>query len=149
MSDASPLDGPPVDGLARAFQLPPAIAGNEALTELHAEIVARLRREASGISMNTVQTLLLERIATQYVTTKLREEQGQLSLRDMKEQNAAWLSMTQEFNRLLLASEDKLREAMFREMQEIILGSLELITDDETRRNVRRHLAGEFAAIDQ
>lgn len=99
--------------------------------------------------MNTVQTLLLERIATQYVTTKLREEQGQLSLRDMKEQNAAWLSMTQEFNRLLLASEDKLREAMFREMQEIILGSLELITDDETRRNVRRHLAGEFAAIDQ
>lgn len=152
MTDVSlpdPLDGPPLDGLDRAFQLPPAIEEDQSLVELHLEIVTRLRREAAGIAMNTVQNLLLERIATQYVMTKLREDTGALSLRDMKEQNSVFLAMTQQFNNILVASEDKLRDALFKEMQNILMGSLDLIPDDAVRRDVRRYLAGEFAAIEQ
>lgn len=144
--DASPLDGPPVDGLARAFQLPEGMEGDYA--DLHGEIVLRMRREAQGIAMNTVQQLLMERIATTYVQAKIREESGQLTLRDIKDQNAAWLSMTQEFNKLLQASQDKLREALFTEIQKVILEATEEITDPESLRNFRRRLAGDFAAIE-
>lgn len=149
MTEESPLDGPPQDELAHAFRLPASIEADPEMVELHGEIVRRLRREASGISMNTVQQLLLERIATQYVATKVREQAGTLSLRDMKEQNTVWLSMTQEFNRLLMASEDKLRDALMAEMQEIVIGSLDLVADKETRQTLRRHLAEQFASIDQ
>lgn len=147
MSDTSPLDGPPVDGLDRAFQLPEGMDGE--LGALHQEIVLRLRREAAGIPMNTVQQLLMERIATSYVQAKQREEQGVLTLRDIKDQNAAWLSMTQEFNKLLQASQDKLREALFSEIQKVMQSALdETVTDPEIMKNLRRRLAEGFANIE-
>lgn len=146
MSDASPLDGPPVDGLARAFRLPDDLDGEYA--DLHQEIVSRMRREAQGIAMNTVQQLLMERIATSYIQAKVREESGVLTLKDIKDQNASWLAMTQEFNKLLQASQDKLREALFTEIQKIIGEAMEEITDPEMLRNFRRRLAGDFAAIE-
>lgn len=146
MSDVSPLDGPPAPGLERAFRLPEDWDGE--LAELHQEIVSRMRREAQGIAMNTVQQLLMERIATSYIQAKLREESGLLTMKDIKDQNAAWLAMTQEFNKLLQASQDKLREALFAEVQKIIMEATEEITDPESLRNFRRRLAGDFAAID-
>lgn len=148
MSDPNPLDGPPEDGLAEAFRLPPAIEDSEAMSGLHAEIVLRLRREASGLSMNTVQQLLLERIATFYVQTKMREQEG-VGVKELRDLNSFWLSMTQEFNRLLLASQDKLRDALFMEVQKILDSALkETIEDNDVRKKVRLRLAGDFAALD-
>jgi hypothetical protein len=148
MSDPSPLDGPPLDGLARAFQLPPLIAADQELSDLHAEIVRRLRQEAAGLPMNTVQNLLLERIATFYVQSKQSEQAGTANLRNTKEQTAFWLSMTQEFNRLLTASDDKLRQALFEEVQQVVVDAVKLIEDKETRQQVRQALSAGFALID-
>ncbi len=146
MSDVSPLDGPPADGLERAFRLPEDWDGE--LADLHQQIVQRMRREAAGLPMNTVQQLLMERIATSYVQAKMREETGALTLKDIKDQNAAWLAMTQEFNKLLQSGQDKLREALFAEIQTIIMNATEEITDPESLRNFRRRLAGDFASIE-
>lgn len=146
MSDVSPLDGPPADGLERAFRLPEDWDGE--LADLHQQIVQRMRREAAGLPMNTVQQLLMERIATSYVQAKMREETGVLTMKDIKDQNAAWLAMTQEFNKLLQSGQDKLREALFAEIQTIILNATEEITDPESLRNFRRRLAGDFASIE-
>lgn len=149
MADLDPLDGPPTDGLEAAFRLPPKVEADPDMSHLHQEIVLRLRREAQGLPMNTVQLLLLERIATHYVTTKLYEEAGELTLRDMKDLNGMYLQMTAEFNRLLSVSQDKLRDALFESIQEIVMSAMnEEIDDKETHKKMRLRLAEEFAALD-
>lgn len=141
-------DGPPLDDLAPAFVLPPHLAANERLAALHATIVGRLRREAAGMPMNTIQNLLLERIAYNYVALKAREDAGvAMRPQDQKEMNTFWLAMTKEFNGLLAANQDKMREALLLEVQKVVNGSLSLVTDPVDRQAVRRHLSEQFATI--
>lgn len=149
MTVSDPLDASPPDDLAEAFRLPEEILNDEALVTLHTNIVARLRREASGMPMNTVQQLLLERIAMNYVVLKSKERTGGFSTpAQQKDFNTFWLSMTQEFNKLLMANEDKRREAMLMEIQGIVVQATELVMDKEQRQNVRRFLQEQFAAIE-
>lgn len=148
MADESPLDAAPPDDLARAFVLPEWVDQHD-MRALHTAIVERLRREASGMPMNTVQQLLLERIAYIYIVLKWKEEtNGFSSPGQQKDFNAWWLSMTQEFNRLLTANQDRMREALLMQVQQIVNDSLRLISDEEDRRTVRRALAEAFAAVD-
>lgn len=137
------------DDLAEAFVLPEYIAQDERLSALHASVVTRLRREASGLPMNTVQHLLLERIAYNYVVIKHKEaNNGFARANEQKDFNTFWLSMTQEFNKLLMANQDKLREALLLEITSIVNDALSEISDPDERRSVRRNLATSFAAID-
>jgi hypothetical protein len=78
------------------------------LVDMHEVLVKRFQAEAAHIPMNTVQQLLIERMATHYVFLRWKEgktKDGQMSGfdhgRDFKDQNTFWLAMTQEFNRLL------------------------------------------------
>lgn len=144
-ASSSPLDAPPAQGLTRAFQLPDEIVEDDELLGLYNEIVDRLRRESAGLSMNTVQQLLLERIANFYVQIKFKEANGS-SIREVKDFNAFWLTMTQEFNRLLIASQAQLLDAQRSEINKIITSAVELIEDAENRRLVRRSLAEGFAS---
>lgn len=141
----SPMDAPPLDGLAAAFRLPPEIAENETYAALHTEIVDRLRREAAGLPMKTVQNLLIERIAYFYVAMKMREDTGEGSLREQKELLTFWLSMTQEFNRLLEKNTEKLRDEMVLKVQNILKEALPLVQDVEDRKALRRELSAKFA----
>lgn len=86
----------------------------EDLVELYEVIVARLRAEAASTRMNTIQELLLERIATNYVILRYRErvaagEGGFEHTTAAKDFNSFWLAMTREFNHVLRA--DGLDEA--------------------------------------
>lgn len=144
-----PLDAAPADGLDAAFDLPEHIRDDARLVELHGEIVGRLRREASALPMSTVQTLLLERIAFYYVDLQYKERNnGFRRPTEQKDYNTFWLSMTSEFNKLLVANQDKVREALLLEIQGIVNSALSLITDKTERQNVRRSLAVAFADID-
>lgn len=145
----SPLDGAPLDGLAPAFRLPPHIAENEEYVALHAEIVTRLRREAAGLPMNTVQQLLLERIAANYVTIKWKEDRAEfVRANEQKDYNTFWLSMTVEFNKQMRESDDKLRQAMLAEVMKVTQDAMEIIPDKTVRQAVRRKLSEDFAHID-
>lgn len=145
----NPLDNAPPDDLARAFRLPGWVTEDPEMEALHGAIVTRLRNEARGMPMNTVQQLLLERIAYNYIVLKNKEETNSFSTpTQQKDFNTWWLSMTQEFNKLLLANQDRMREAMLMQINDIIRGSLEIITNPDERRDLRRKLAEEFAAID-
>src|SRR6185312_8009494 len=96
----NPLDGAPQDDLAEAFRLPDDILADEGLVTLHANLVLRLRREAAGMPMNTVQQLLLERIAYNYIVMKQKERtNGFTTPAQQKDFNTWWLSTTQEFNK--------------------------------------------------
>jgi hypothetical protein len=147
--DSSPLDAAPIEGgLARAFDLPPFLAEDERLVDIHSDVVAKLRREAQGLSMNTVQQLLLERIAFNYVYMLYKENEGGFAKpSEQKDFNAFWLSMTTEFNKMLLKSGDKLREALLQDISKILQESLPLIQDEADRKTVRRTIAEQLAAI--
>ena len=149
MTSADPLDSAPPDDLAEAFRLPDDVLEDEGLVTLHTNLVARLRREAAGMPMNTVQQLLLERIAMNYVVLKQKERSGGFTTpAQQKDYNTFWLSMTTEFNKLLMANEDKRREAMLMEINSIVIQATELVTSKEDRQNMRRFLQEQFAAIE-
>lgn len=149
MSDQRDPDGPPADVMDVAFTVPAHIAGTK-WEPVYNEMLDRMRREASGLTMNTVQILLIERIARFYVDMRLREDDGtqaQLSVKDQKEFNSFWLSMTQEFNKQLLNGQEKVREALVLEIQKILSSRLPLVKDDTERKNLRRALQEDFASL--
>lgn len=149
MSDQRDPDGPPADVMDVAFTVPAHIAGTK-WEPVYNEMLDRMRREASGLTMNTVQFLLIERIARFYVDMRLREDDGtqaQLSVKDQKEFNTFWLSMTQEFNKQLFNGQEKVREALVLEIQRILTNRLPLVKDDLERKNLRRALQEDFANL--
>lgn len=148
-ADDPTLDPPIPDDLSPAFDLTFTEDVPEDLVTLHGAIVARLRREAAGLPMNTTQTLLLERIAHNYIVLRMKERSGGFTTpAQQKDFNTFWLSMTQEFNRLLMNNQDKMREALLLEISSIVMGGLDMIHDAEDRKALRRHFQAEFAAID-
>ena len=64
----------------------------------------------------------------------------------MKDFNSFWLTMTQEFNRLLTTSQGQVLDAQRAETIGIVNEAVKLIEDDENRRLVRRSLAEGFAS---
>jgi hypothetical protein len=145
----SPLDEAPPDDLARAFRLPDWVIADPELVALHTAIVRRLRTEAHGMPMNTVQQLLLERIAFNYIVLKHKEEtDGFTTPTQQKDFTQWWLAMTQEFNKLLMANQDRMREAMLAQVQDIVKGVIGTVADADERRRLRRELSERFAAAD-
>jgi len=148
MADPNPLDGAPVDhDLDRAFRLPSYIREDQELVELYNTLVHRLRREASGLPMNTLQMILIERQASFYVQIKYKEDHQNFSPNQQKEFNVYWLDLTKEFNRLLSQSEDKIREALLGEIAAMTQDVAAGIEDDAIRRKVRLALSEGFANI--
>jgi len=146
VTGSNPLDGAPADDLERAFRSPGLIETDPEYVTLYRNVVARLRTEAAGLPMGTVQTLLLERIASSYVIMKFREDHALMTPTQSKEANQQWLAATAQFNTMLAAHEDKLREAMMLDLQGVVNEAIQTIEDDETRRTIKRTLAEGFAA---
>ncbi len=136
--------------LDAAFTLPDAVEDNN-LRALYEVIVARMRTEASHLPMNTVQMLLIERIAYNYIVLKAKENNemgGFASANVQKDYNTFWLSMTAEFNRLLgkvepLKTAD--RNALLRDVHQIIVNTVtSVVTDPQGRADLLKSLADEF-----
>jgi hypothetical protein len=137
------------DALDAALSVPQHIVGSR-WEPIYHEILGRMKQEASGLSLGTVQILLMERIARFYVDMRMREEDGtinRLSIKEQKEFNGFWLTMTAEFNKQLLNSQEKLRDALILSMQEILLQRLPMVSDEQERKALRQALAADFAQL--
>lgn len=144
----NPLDDAPADAMEDIFVLPETMANDPRIARWYEEMVARLRREAQGVPMKTAQYTLMERIAYFYAVARYNElTMINQTARDVRENNAAWLSMLDQFNRLLEKHNDKVVNEMIMEIQKILHDSLSIITDDRERAALRRHLQEEFANI--
>lgn len=107
------------------FTLPDAI-DDPRLREMYEIIVARLRREAEHAEMTTVQQLLIERIAYNYVVLRWHEANSTFShTTAQKEFNSFWLSMTQEFNKQLRSTDSEFRRALLAQVAEVIKDTLQ------------------------
>jgi len=123
---------------------------------MYQEMIAQLRSEAAGLPMSTVQSLLIERIAYDYVYIRMREEEMHTGDSSSsfnrpnvhKEYNNFWLDMTKEFHKVLNSGQDKLRQALLLEIQSVVSKAVDTIPDNSIRKSVRLALAEGFAEID-
>ncbi len=128
------------------FTLPDAI-DDPKLREMYEIIVARLRHEAQHCEMTTVQQLLIERIAYNYVVLRWHEMNNTFShTTAQKEFNSFWLSMTQEFNKQLRATDADFRKALLAQVAEVIKTTLDEVAPD-TAALVLPRLASAFAEL--
>ncbi len=138
-----------LDSLDGAFELPEQISDPK-LRELYEVLIFRMRNEAKHLPMNTVQQLLIERIAYNYIVLRSKER-GELggfnNSSIQKDFNTFWLSMTAEFNRMLGKSDpmsSNERKTLMREMQEIIMSTVSTISDPQVRADVLEKMAAAF-----
>jgi hypothetical protein len=141
-----------LEDLDVAFELPDVI-GDEKLRQLYEVLVHRMREEAKHLPMNTVQQLLIERIAYNYIVLRARERGdlgGFAHATVQKDFNTFWLSMTQEFNRLLGKGEpmsNLQRKAMLNEVRQIIITTLSsTVQDPRLRSDLVERMATAFEA---
>lgn len=142
-----------LDDLDAAFTLPEVVE-DEKLRGLYEVLVHRMRGEAKDLPMNTVQQLLIERIAFNYIIMRSRENGalgGFTSANVQKEFNAFWLSMTQEFNRMLVKAESMAgseRKTLLREVQQLILQTVNAsVNDPKTRSDLLVNMAAAFENV--
>lgn len=146
MTVLDPDLAPTGEALEGAFALPDHLP--EEYHALHTEILNRLRNEARAVSMSTVQTLIMERIAYFYVVMKYKESTSEIGLKEQKEMLDFWLKTTTEFNKMLQASESKSRTTLLVEVQNVLRGSLKHVKDPDTARLLSQQWSEEFARID-
>lgn len=132
-----------------AFELPDVVADPK-LRALYEVIVARMMSEASSLPMTTVQILLIERIAYNYVVLRCKErgELGGFAHSSVqKDYNTFWLAMTSEFNKML-GKGDPLgggeRKALLRDVQKIIAEILTSVADPKIRNELLERMATAF-----
>ncbi len=139
-----------LDDLDAAFELPD-IVDDPKLRGLYEVLVHRMRTEAKHLPMNTIQQLLIERIAYNYIVLRSKER-GELggfnSASIQKDFNTFWLSMTQEFNRMLGKTEPMNsgeKKALLREIQQLIVSTVsQTVVDAKTRSDLLVNLATAF-----
>jgi hypothetical protein len=143
--DIAALDG--------AFTLPDHV-DDPKLRELYEVLIHRMQDEAKDLPMNTVQQLLIERIAYNYIVMR-EKERGALggfpNTNSQRDFNTFWLSMTQEFNRMLTKAEvlsGQERKALLREVQQLILNTVNhAVTDPRMRSSLLTSMASAFEAV--
>lgn len=120
-----------LESLDGVFTLPPGLVESDELRHMWEVIVSRMRKEAVHLPMNTVQMLLIERIATNYVILREKENmplghsQGFAHATVQKDFNTFWLTMTKEFNALLGRTDTAVRRQAMGEVRDILLSVLE------------------------
>jgi len=133
--------------LDRLFTLPDeeVVPLGDDLREAYEVIVARMRNEARGIPMTTVQQLLIERIAYNYVIMRHHERLNEFrTTTAQKEFNNFWLSMTHEFNTLVKVTDSEYREQLLQHVGKVITEAL--VQDfPEAAEPIRQRLSEEFA----
>lgn len=143
---------PTIPPLGEAFEAAYTLPGDfpESLRVLHTEILTRLRNESRAVPMNTVQTMLVERMAYFYVAMKYREMTAEIpfSLKEQKEMSDFWLKMTDVFLKGIATSESKSRTTLLVEVQNILRQSLKKVPDAELKRVLAQEWNAEFARID-
>ncbi len=150
------LDGPrepardDLRDLDAAFELPDVVTDPK-LRGLYEVLVARMRDEARHLPMSTVQQLLIERIAYNYIVLRSKErgELGGFAHSNVqKDYNSFWLTMTAEFNRMLGKAETPMngaeRKALLKDIQKVIVETISTVTDPRVRSDLLEKMASAF-----
>lgn len=140
-----------LESLDGVFHLPEGLVESSNLREMWEVIVSRMRKEAAHLPMSTVQMLLIERIATNYVILREKENrpighsQGFAHATVQKDFNTFWLTMTKEFNAMLGRTDSAVRRQAMGEVRDLLLGVLEeLPTSGATKQDFIKMITVKF-----
>jgi hypothetical protein len=89
------------------------------LLEIFNVIVVRLQEESKGVPMNTLQLMLLERVATNYIILRWRERQAVGTFGAFEHTTAA-----KDFNSFWLQSHKELNSQIGQKSEEEVLSSI-------------------------
>ncbi len=142
-------DAPPVDVLAPIFKLPAHLSEHPVYAPIYAEMIARLTADAAGIQMSTIQSLLIERIATVYVTIRYCEDEpGRwVGVNTEDQTRKYWLALTHEFYTILAQGEQLRREKLLEEIESMIIAGLDIVTDPDDKKKQRSYYETKLADL--
>lgn len=138
------------------YSLPKVVAEDSRcadLVELFNVLVVRLQAECAHLPLSTLQFLLLERIASNYILLRYRElipvgeAGGYSNTKYEKEANTFWLAMTREFNDQLRAYKKGDRESVLAEVRDVIVTTLSEIPDAGTRTDLMTRFTVAFDSL--
>lgn len=133
--------------LAALFQPPAEIRGNAEWTARYEALVRSLRRDSSGLPLDMAQMMLIERIASTYMRVSWYQSEGGMTDNQLDKLNEMYLKYTTQFQRVLQASDEVLRQDLLQKMLVITTDAVKLISSDDDRKAVRRHFQEKFAAL--
>lgn len=148
---------PPLDDIDAIFELPDVIDDAQ-LRTVYESLVVRLRRElqvALAKPPSTIQLLITERAAFNYVLMKQKDKKGvgnQVTgwahMTAVKEFNAFWLNLAESLNKMMQAGQTEYREALIAQVGTVVNGVLrDEVPDENTRKVLRSRLASELMAL--
>jgi hypothetical protein len=118
------------------FDLSEDIKSDE-LRLLFEQIVHRMRTEAAHLPMNTVQQLVIERIARCYVLMLQWERAGKFSIPQQMKYTEFWMKLATQFNMMLLrAAPAAQRDAFLERIALIIAGVVSKMEDAEQKQKL-------------
>lgn len=119
-----------------------AVRGHAArLRTTYEVVVDRLRREAGG-RLTTIDLLLLERIAFNYVAMRAKEaaagtERGFAHATAQKDYNTFWLDLVKEFNKQTKQTDSEFRESLVAQVGRIVRDVINECPDADLRAKLR------------
>lgn len=130
----------PLDDLDVVYSLPENVADD--LRSMYEVIVVRMRRDVQGLPVSTVQLLLIERIAYNYIVLRQREgaEGGFSHATAQKEFNQFWLAMAQEFHRQTRQVDPESKQQLITQVVSAFNAALSQEPDAEVRNRLRARL---------
>ena len=111
------------------FSVPDVIRGNEEWESLFHDQVRRLRRDSQGLPLDTLQIQLIERVSTLYIRLKWAETMGGLTPNQLNMLNDQYLKFVTQFQRVLQASDEALRQDLLQKMEKIAVKAVEIIRE--------------------
>lgn len=139
---------PPNDDLDLAMQLPASIQ-DPRYVALYNTLIARMMRESAHLNNSTLVTLLIERIAFNYVVMRWKESrpmgelEGFAHATAQKEFNSFWLGLSKELGAMLKQTDREYRDELLRQVMASLQAALESEPSDVSSR-VRSRLASKL-----
>ena len=135
------------DALNQLFQPPAEIALISGWPERYFAVVRRLQRDAMGLPMDMAQNMLIERIASTYIRVVWYQANGGMSERQLGELNKLYLAYTAQFQKVLQASDEVLRQDLVNKFAAIVEEIPKMIRDKEDRTAVFHYIRENFQAL--
>lgn len=125
-----------LSSLDYAFELSDEITDPK-LRMLYESIIHRMRTEAAHLPMNTMQQLVIERIARYYISLLAWERSPKFNMREDTRYTEYWMKMAAQFNSMLMrATPAAQRDAFLERIALVIAGVLKTVEDEDVKLEI-------------
>jgi hypothetical protein len=111
-------------------------------------LVTDMRKESAALPMNTMMTLLLERIATSYVMARIHEDADDIDLEQQRSMQKLWLNFVSEFSTQLHRNSQTPEQRFMAAFKAAVTTAVRKVGPDATVRELLPVLAAELNEFD-